>query len=154
LELFQGRGQEAKKWDVSGLQKHWNDILATFPAGKEPRGPIALYVYMMDTLLGPSGESREKHSIQQNFKALRAAGFVNIDTRMTVSAKERFTLPVGKEKLCDNHEDKCCQVMTRLSSAFKTLGEHNCAERWLRAAWWGESLRSPCFLFPDLLSSS
>jgi hypothetical protein len=149
MELYQkGRsGGDSTMFSLlmnrTAMTKHLSSILATFPPGQEPCGPIVLCTYTMDGLSAnivglKRSPAAWKYGIQQGFKALHAAGFVNIDKRMKVSAKERFTLPVGKEKIPECMDIQCCLAMTTISSSFLSLGEHICAQRWRRCAWWGE----------------
>jgi hypothetical protein len=81
-----------------------------------------------------------KKSVQQGFKALEAAGFVGVDTTLAGGKLSRRALPLSKESLPTAlvNIDVCIFIMAYLSDAFVALSQMIRAERWLRAAWWGE----------------
>lgn len=81
-----------------------------------------------------------KRSIQYGFKALEAAGFSSIDTTLAGGKPSRRKLPLSKERLatCSVNIDSCALIMIHMSASFVALSQMIRAERWLRAAWWGE----------------
>jgi hypothetical protein len=80
-----------------------------------------------------------KSSIRMGFKALTAAGFTGIDTKLTGTMLSSRVLPMSKECLasCLADIDICAVLMAWLSASFLALSEIDRAERWFRAAWWG-----------------
>jgi hypothetical protein len=94
-----------------------------------------------------------KESIQQGFKALEAAGFTEIDATLAGGKLSRRTLPLSKDHLATSSVDidVCALLMAHLSASFFSLSQLIRAERWLRAAWWGEKL--PTFLQENVVDT-
>jgi hypothetical protein len=89
-----------------------------------------------------------KQAIQHGFKALEIAGFTGVDATLAGRKVSRRTLPLSKECLatCSVNIDTCALIMAHISASFVTLSQTVRAERWLRAAWWGEQIHVtlPC----------
>jgi len=79
-------------------------------------------------------------SIQYGFKALTAAGFTGTDTALSGGKGSPRTLPLSKKCLatCLVDIDRCALLMVHISASFVERSELLLAERWFRAAWWGE----------------
>lgn len=88
--------------------------------------------------------SKMREAIQYGIKALEAAGFIVADASMNNVRKKRFTLPLSKTRLgWYTLRDDAVRVMAHIGTNFYCDRQDWCAERWFRAAWWGQS----CFYF-------
>jgi hypothetical protein len=108
--------------------------------------PLLFYSYSA-VMAATQLHARRSHSLELHklsighaFKALKAAGFIMLDTSLNGDKEHRHILPVGKDCIgawAVGH-DACILIMIKISASFISLSEMTCAERWLRAAWWGK----------------
>ena len=107
-----------------------------------PRAPLFnAYMYAMGPMdCDAKRPTLLESSIRMGFKALEAAGFASIDTKLTGTKPSKRVLPISKECLatCLLDITACIILMARLSASFLALSEIGLAERWFRAAWWGK----------------
>ena len=126
-------------------QAHTKGLVSTYQSDQGlPRAPLfSAYLHTMQSMDRDremlNHPNRLKSFIRTGFKALKAAGFTGIDTKLTGTTLSSCVLPVSKECLatCLADIDACTVLMARLSECFLALSEIGCAQSWFRAAWWG-----------------
>lgn len=132
--------------DRTVIEAHVQSLASTYRSNCNLPRPT-LYRALADAMQSLEMEANRKNrldllrlSVQQGFKALKAAGFTGIDTTLAGGKSSSHTLPLSKERLatCLVDIDTCALLMAHLSASFDALSQVIRAERWLRAAWWGE----------------
>lgn len=131
-------------FDFKLEQAHTKRLVSTYRSDQGlPRVPVfAAYFHTMQSMdlntKERNGPDFLKSSIRMGFKALTAAGFTGIDTKLTGTMLSSRVLPVSKECLatCLAVIDICAVLMAWMSASFLALSEVDRAERWFRAAWW------------------
>ena len=83
-------------------------------------------------------------AIAEEMKAIEATGVPVIDKSTMghiFSSRQRSTLPIKTTRgPTSGEEEACVKMMLMIVKSFLALGDHSRAERWLRTAWWGQSL--------------
>jgi hypothetical protein len=144
--LDNGRSAGSAIVDTRLEQAHTKSLISTYRSDQGlPRAPLfAAYLHTMQSMYQDAMELNRPHllksSIRMGFKALKAAGFTNIDTKLTGTTLSSRVLPVSKECLatCLVDINTCTVLMARLSASFLELSEIGCAKSWFRVAWWGK----------------
>jgi len=144
--LDNGRSAGSTIFDIKLEQAHTKRLVSTYRTDQGlPRAPLfTAYLYTMQSMDQDATELNRpdllKHSIRMGFEALKAAGFTNIDTKLTGNTLSSRVLPVSKECVatCLVDINTCIVLMAHLSASFLALSEIGCAESWFRAAWWGK----------------
>jgi hypothetical protein len=141
-----------------GLEDHVGKLMCTYHSKQSvPRPPLFVAYFDVMQVTERDGNRQGRvdlisKSVQFGMKALEAAGFTGIDTRMKGRKALRRKLPLSKNCLAAAvvNSDVCSVIMVHMAASFLMLSEADCAERWFRAAWWGEGHFSSClaiFLF-------
>ena len=131
--------------NTRAAQEHARNIESTYTSNQTIARRPLFYAYQ-DVMQSIDHEANRENldlliiSIQYGFKALTAAGFTGIDKALTGGKRSRRTLPLSKKCLatCLVDIDSCALLMAHLSASFVLRYEDILAERWFRAAWWGE----------------
>jgi hypothetical protein len=134
--------------DPKAAETHAQILASTYRANHNlPRQPLFMAYFDAMQSLEREANRRErldlmKRSVQYGFKALEVAGFTGIDTTLGGGKPSHRALPLSKERLatCSVQIDTCALLMAHLSASFVCLSQIPRAERWLRAAWWGEQI--------------
>ena len=136
--------------DSMAAQAHVQSMASTYRSNYGLPRPPLFHAYF-DAMQASGFEANRnvrfdlmKQSIKQGVRALEAAGFTEIDATLAGGKLSRRTLPLSKEYLATSSVDidVCILIMAHVSASFTSLSQSIRAERWLRAAWWGEKL--PC----------